>query len=706
MKNLVIIESPGKASTIKSALGKGYSVEASLGHVRDLPKSKLGVDVEHGFEPTYIAIRGKSDLMASLKKKVENADKVYLATDPDREGEAISWHLSQVLNIPDEKLERVTFNEITKKAIVQSMGKSRKIDMDLVNSQQARRIVDRIVGYEMSPYLWKTVKRGLSAGRVQSVAARIVYDRDEEIANFIPEEYWTISADVIADSKHTIQTKYYGENGKEVKITCEEQADKILDKVKGSKFKLTGYTIEEKAKAPNPPYITSTLQQDASRIMGFASKKTMKLASELYEGISLGAKGHTGLITYMRTDSLRISDEASESAKKYIIGTFGVEYYPDKKRFYKTKDTAQDAHEAIRPTDVFITPDSIKSYLSRDQYKLYGLIWRRFVSSQMKNAILQTANETFDANGSEFKASETKVVFNGFMTVSKDESEKSSNFTKLVPGAEYDCSSIDPKQNFTSPPPHYTEGSLIKYLDDKGIGRPSTYATILSTIIEREYVKVENKSFCITPLGKAIVEIMKKSFPDYVDIKFTSEMESDLDDIAQGKTDMLTVLTSFYKEFSSELEKANMEINNNKVHIEPEKAGFTCELCGADMVIRKSKYGTFAACSNYPKCKNTKSLETEEKKKKVQKTAPEETDRICPDCGGQLVIRTSKNGKFYACKNFPACKFTESYTEKTDAKCPECGSEMVKLIGMKNRPYYRCSNYPDCKYTVNKLTKE
>ena len=432
MKNLVIIESPGKISTIKSALGKGYNVLASVGHIRDLPKSTLGVDIENGFKPKYIIIRGKSDLISNLKKQVDVSDKVYLATDPDREGEAISWHLAQVLEIPDEKLERVTFNEITKNAILQGIKESRKIDMNLVDSQQARRIVDRIVGYELSPYLWKTVKNGLSAGRVQSVAARIVCDRDEQIEKFVPEEYWTITADVKVDSKQKIQTKYFGTSDKEDKLQSKDDADKVLNGIDKDCFKLVEYKVEEKQKSPNPPYITSTMQQDTSRILNFASKKTMKIANELYEGINLGSHGHHGLITYMRTDSLRVSNEAIEAAKKYIISTYGDEYYPEKRKLYKTKENAQDAHEAIRPTDVFQTPEKVKEYLSRDQYKLYNLIWTRFVSSQMKNAKMQMANITFSSNGYLFKANETKVDFDGFLALSIDDREASSKkMTKL-----------------------------------------------------------------------------------------------------------------------------------------------------------------------------------------------------------------------------------------------------------------------------------
>ncbi len=707
MQKLVIIESPGKIGTISSALGKDYKVIASVGHVRDLPVSTLGVDVKNGYKPKYISIKGKSTIINQLKKEIKKVDKVYLATDPDREGEAISWHLTQVLGLDDDKYERLTFNEITRNAILEGISNARKIDMNLVDSQQARRILDRIVGYELSPYLWKTVKRGLSAGRVQSVATKIIKERDEQINSFVSEEYWTITCDLDNNGK-TMKVHYYGSNGKEKTINNENDANKIYNDVISKDFILEKINEEVKNKSPYPPFITSTLQQEASRKLNFQTKKTMKVAQELYEGVNMGKESH-GLITYMRTDSLRISNEAIYQAKKYITETYGDKYYPSKTRVFKTKTSSQDAHEAIRPTNVFLTPESIKDKLTSDQYKLYKLIWTRFVASQMQIAKILTVQFDFKCNNHNFKANEYKLKQDGYMKLySDDEYNISKNITKLEENDKLKCKDCDMHKNFTLPPPHYTEGTLIKALDEKGIGRPSTYSSTIQTIIERGYVKREKKDLIATDLGYATVNIMDKSFPKYVDYKFTAKMEDELDNIANGDNTMESVLDEFYTDFSENLELANKKIEENKVEYQVEEAGFNCEVCGKPMIIKKSKFGYFAGCSDYPNCKHTVSLDKNKKVIEKKETSEVlETEQICPDCGGKLVVRTGKTGKFYACSNYPKCKYTKSIPVHIGVKCPICGGEIEQRKSVKGKLYYSCENYPKCNFsTYDKPTNE
>lgn len=582
---LVIIESPYKAPAINSYLGKEYKVMASVGHVRDLPKSTLGVDTDHDFAVKYINIKGKSDIINQLKKEVKNADKVYFATDPDREGEAISWHLATVLGIKPEEANRVTFNDITKKTVLAGMEHPRAIDMNLVNSQQARRILDRIVGYKISPYLWKTVRSGLSAGRVQSVATRIIVEREAEIKAFVPKEYWTIEATLKTPKRAKITAKFFGDKNGKIELACEDDAKKVTDACENGEFIVSASEVTKKHRSPNPPFITSTLQQEASKRLGFQSKRTMLVAQELYEGINLGTEngGTHGLITYMRTDSLRVSDEAAEAAKDFIISKYGSDCYPSKRRVFKSNASAQDAHEAIRPADLTLPPERVKGTLSSDQYKLYKLIWDRFIASQMKNAELEVLSADISCGEYIFKSSEYVVSFKGYMLAyddTGDEAQPKTKLPELSAGDRLTKEALDSKQNFTDPPAHYTEGSLIKFLEEKGIGRPSTYAQTITTIVQRGYVKREKKALVSTPLGEATVKLMKKNFPEIVDYKFTASVEEDLDKIARGEETMTEVLGDFYGDFSKTLEKAQESIKDNKVKIPDEESDIICEKCG------------------------------------------------------------------------------------------------------------------------------
>ncbi len=611
---LVIIESPYKAPAINSYLGKEYKVVASVGHVRDLPKSTLGVDTDHDFAVKYINIKGKTDIINQLKKEVKNADKVYFATDPDREGEAISWHLATVLGIKPEEANRVTFNDITKKTVLAGMEHPRAIDMNLVNSQQARRILDRIVGYKISPYLWKTVRSGLSAGRVQSVATRIIVEREAEIKAFVPKEYWTIEATLRTPKRARITAKFFGDKNGKIELSCEADAKRVTDACENGEFTVSASEVTKKHRSPNPPFITSTLQQEASKRLGFQSKRTMLVAQELYEGINLGAEngGTHGLITYMRTDSLRVSDEAAEAAKNFIIGKYGSDCYPSKRRVFKSNASAQDAHEAIRPADLSLPPEKVKSALSSDQYKLYKLIWDRFIASQMKNAELEVLSADISCGEYIFKSSEYVVSFRGYMLAyddTDDELQPKTKLPELPAGDALTKEELSSKQNFTDPPAHYTEGSLIKFLEEKGIGRPSTYAQTITTIVQRGYVKREKKALVSTPLGEATVKLMKKNFPEIVDYKFTASVEEDLDKIARGEETMTEVLGDFYGDFSKTLEKAQESIKDNKVKVPDEESDIICEKCGRKMVIKHGRFGTFAACPGYPECKNTKAID-------------------------------------------------------------------------------------------------
>ena len=699
MANLVIVESPAKASTIKGYLGQNYRVIASKGHVRDLPKSTLGVDIDNDFEAHYINIRGKGDLIKELKKEVKAANKVFLATDPDREGEAISWHLSNALSLDPAKTKRVTFNEITKSTVKQAIKEPREIDMNLVDSQQARRILDRIVGYKISPLLWKTIHSGLSAGRVQSVATKIIVERENEIKSFIPEEYWTIEA-LLSTGKASFTAKYYGRNSKKVELKCKEDADKVLSAVDGAPFVLTSIKKAIRTKNPLPPFITSTLQQEASKKLGFHLSRIMKVAQELYEGVNLGAQngGVQGLITYMRTDSLRISKESAEAAKTYIVNNYGENYYPTKPRFYKSKSNAQDAHEAIRPSNVALTPDMVKSRLSADQYKLYRLIWNRFVASQMESAQYDTVNAIITANGEEFHASGSTMRFPGYRKVYDDsESDDSKKLPELTENQTFTTEELKPEQHFTEPPARYTEATLIKFLEEMGIGRPSTYSPIITTIISRNYVKRDGKSLVPTTLGEVTTKLMDEHFPDIVNYKFTSELESNLDDIEAGKTSLLDTLKEFYKTFEAELEAATKAIGEVKIDVPAEETDIICDKCGAKMVVKSGRFGKFAACPNYPACKNTKPLNAKPEKEKTSKV--KKAGIKCELCGADMVERSGRYGTFYACENYPTCKNTKQITKDTGIPCPKCGSKIIIKHSRNRSIFYSCEKYPECDFS-------
>ncbi len=702
MSNLVIVESPSKASTIKGYLGSGYKVVASKGHVRDLPKSSLGVDIENNFEAKYINIRGKGDLIKELKKEAKKAKKVFLATDPDREGEAISWHLANALDLDAEKAKRITFNEVTKSAIKAAIKSPREIDMDLVNSQQARRILDRIVGYKISPILWKTIKSGLSAGRVQSVATRIIVEREEEIRAFNPEEYWTIEAVLETEEKKEFKARFYGENGKKQELKTKEDTDAVLDAVRGKAFVVNSVKKAVRQKNPLPPFITSTMQQEASRKLGFQLQRIMKVAQELYEGINIGSKngGVQGLITYMRTDSLRISADAQAAAKDFVINNYGNEYYPASPKVYKTKSNAQDAHEAIRPSNVNFTPDSIKKYLSPDQFKLYRLIWSRFVASQMESAVFDTVNASITANSKEFHASGSTLKFPGYLTIyQENDTDKDTNsLPELTEEQLLKAKIVESEQHFTEPPARYTEASLIKFLEEMGIGRPSTYSPIITTIIQRNYVKRQSKVLMPTPLGEVTTKLMTDSFPDIVDYKFTASLEDRLDSIENGDNTLLGVLSDFYVPFEKELAEAQKA--TDKIEVPAEETDIICELCGAKMVVKNGRFGKFAACPNYPECKNTKPLGRDGKA--VEPKEKEEAKKAgfkCELCGAEMVIRNGRYGSFYACENYPKCKNTKRITKDTGIACPECGAKVITKSGKNNSFFYSCERYPDCKFS-------
>ncbi len=708
MVNLVIMESPTKASTVKSYLGSSYKVVASKGHIRDLPKSTLGIDVDNNFEAHYINIRGKGDLIKELKKEVKNADRIYLATDPDREGEAIAWHLITALAIPPEKANRVTFNSVTKAVVKEGIKHPRQIDMDIVNAQQARRILDRIVGYKLSPFLWKTVKSGLSAGRVQSVSTKIIVDRENEIRAFVPEEYWTIEAVLLTKDGKKVKTKLYGlaSDGNKLSIGNEEEAKKVFDAVNGKDFAVSDIKLGKKLKNPSPPFTTSTLQQEASRKLNYQSQRTMKIAQELYEGMNLGSEfgGVQGLITYMRTDSMRISDEARDAAKTFITEKYGEEYYPKTPRVYKSKgNNVQDAHEAIRPSNLNLEPAAIKKALTTEQYKLYKLIWDRFIASQMQSAELSTVQTDFNCEGYIFRTSGYTVKFPGYMalyeesTDDKNTDDENVKLPEMKVGDILASESVTPVQHFTEPPARYNDATLVKYLEEKGIGRPSTYATIITTIISRGYVKREGKQLVPTPLGEVTTELMCENFPDIVDCKFTAYMESQLDDIESGKTTMLDVISGFYKNFSVELEAAFKNVADRDIELPIEETDIICENCGSRMIVKNGRFGKFAACPNYPACKNTKPL-AKTGEGLVEKKA-EKTDMKCELCGADMILRTGRYGSFYACSRYPECKFTKQKVKSLGVKCPECGSDIVTKYGKNKTVFYSCSRYPECKFS-------
>jgi DNA topoisomerase I len=665
---LVIVESPAKAKTIERYLGKKYKVKASMGHVRDLPKSQMGVDIERNYEPKYITIRGKGPVLKELKTAAKKAKKVFLAADPDREGEAIAWHLAHSLDIDINSECRVVFNEITKDAIKESFKHPRPINMDLVDAQQARRVLDRLVGYNISPLLWKKVKKGLSAGRVQSVALRLIIDREKEIKEFVPEEYWTIDAQFLKGNE-TFEAYFYGIEGKKVELRSEEEVKNVLNQLKGNKFKVTSVTKKERKRNPAPPFTTSSLQQEAARKLNFRTKKTMMLAQQLYEGIDLGKEGTVGLITYMRTDSTRVSEIAQTEAAQYIENVFGKEFLQEEKRKEKKQSNAQDAHEAIRPTSTFRDPLSIKEYLSRDQFRLYKLIWERFVASQMAPAVMDTMSVDLQNGDVLFRAAGSKVKFSGFMKVyvegTDDQTEeKEKMLPELKEGDEVLQKDMDPKQHFTQPPPRYTEARLVKTLEELGIGRPSTYAPTLDTIQKRGYVALDNKRFVPTELGEIVLELILEFFPDILDVDFTAKMEQDLDNIELGKVKWVEIIDEFYRDFAKHLEKAEQEME--KVEIKDEPAGEDCDVCGNPMVFKMGRFGKFMACSNFPDCRNTKPI-------------VKEIGVTCPKCQkGNIIERKSKKSRvFYGCDRYPECDFI-SWDKPLPRSCPKCDSMLVE----------------------------
>jgi DNA topoisomerase-1 len=715
MANLVIVESPSKAATIKGYLGSNYKVIASKGHVRDLPKSKLGVDIENGFEAHYINIRGKGDLIKDIKKEAKNANKVFLATDPDREGEAISWHLATALGIPVEKTLRVSFNEITKPAVKAAIKEPKNIDMDLVNSQQARRILDRIVGYKLSPFLWKYVRSGLSAGRVQSVATRIIVEREEEIRSFVPVEYWTVDA-TLKSEQQEFTVRFYGDEHGKIKLRCEADAMKVVDAVSNSDFKVLSVKKSKKKKMPAAPFTTSTMQQEASKKLGFQSQRIMRIAQELYEGVNVGAEngGVQGLITYMRTDSQRVSSQAQAEAKEYIDSKYGEKYSPKTARNYKSHANAQDAHEAIRPSRVDLEPAKIKKYVTSDQFKLYKLIWERFIASQMESAVLSTLTVDFESAGYVFRTSGYTVDFQGYMAVYEEaeddvratadevSEQKNIRLPDVKEGQKVEFCAVDPGKHFTEPPTRYNDASLIKFLEEKGIGRPSTFATIISTIITRNYVKREGKSLVPTATGELTNKLMKESFPDIVDYEFTARMETRLDDIEKGGLTMNTVLSDFWAYFGEELEKANEKMASEELDVPVEETDIICDKCGSKMVVKNGRYGKFAACPNYPQCRNTKPLgkeKTDEDEERAEAKKVVVADFKCEKCGSDMVQRSGRFGTFFACSRYPECNFTKQKTRDTGVPCPKCGSKVVMKTGRHKTVFYSCDRYPECDFS-------
>ena len=677
MSDLVIVESPAKAKTIQKYLGTGYEVIASMGHIRDLPKSKMGVDIDNDFQPQYTDMKGKEEVIKDLKKRAKKCEKVYLATDPDREGEAISWHIAQMLGLDMNADNRVAFNEITKTGITNGMNNPHKIDTDLVNAQQARRILDRIVGYQLSPFLWKKVKRGLSAGRVQTVAVRIVVDRENEIRKFVPKEYWSVDAKFTAPSSRKVfDASLLTVDGKKIEISSQAEADAILKSLENAQYIVSSVKKKVTKKQPSPPFITSTMQQEASRKLGFTSKRTMKVAQELYEGVDIEGIGAVGLITYMRTDSLRISDEAKKAAAEYIEKVYGKNYLPDKPRVFKTKSNAQDAHEAIRPSTPELTPARVKDSLSAEQYKLYKLIWERFIASQMANALLDTVSVDIYANNCIFRASGYSVKFDGFMILYVESTDNDEENKKMLPELKADdklkLKSIAGNQHFTQPPPRYTEASLIKALEENGIGRPSTYAPTISTITARQYVEHEGKQLKPTSLGEVITELMKKHFKKIVDAKFTADMEHQLDEVEHGEKDWVSTLHEFYDDFSETLTKAEEAMEGQRVKVPDIETDIVCELCGRNMVIKYGRYGKFLACPGFPECSNTKKIVTE-------------TEGNCPRCGKKMLLKKSKKGRsFYGCEGYPDCNFM-TWNVPSAEKCPQCGKSLFTKGGKSGK---------------------
>lgn len=703
-KDLVIVESPAKAKTIEKYLGSGYKVTASMGHLRDLPKSKMGVDIENGFEPQYIPVRDKRELINELKKEAKDAKTVFLATDPDREGEAISWHLKELLELDDKKAKRVTFNEITKKVVTESIQHPRSIDQDLVDAQQARRILDRIVGYELSPLLWKKVKKGLSAGRVQSVATRMVVDREEEIEAFVPQEYWLLDARLNCGVENSSFTaRFHGKGDKKQELHSREEVDEVLAAVEKAAFTVSNVKRGEKQKSPASPFITSTLQQEASRRLSMTPRRTMSIAQQLYEGVEIAGQGSVGLITYMRTDSLRLSEEALAAAQDYITGHYGPEYYPGKPRHFKTKAGAQDAHEAIRPTDVTLTPELVRKDLTQEQYRLYRLIWGRFTACQMANAVYDNVSVDIVSAGYTFRANYSELKFKGYTAVyeeSKDEEsgELANPLPSLSEGQELNLEKMMSEQQFTQPPARYTEATLIRAMEEKGIGRPSTYAPTISSITARDYVIKEGKYLKPTPLGQVVTGLMKERFADIVDLKFTNQMEAELDEIESGKVAWRSVLENFYGDFSKEMHEAEEALEGVRLKVPDILSDETCDVCGRQMVVKKGKFGYFLACPGFPECTFTKPIVIEMPGK-------------CPKCGGRILKRTSKKGYvFYACERGTDCGFI-TWDVPTKDFCPICGKTMFKHSGRGPLKSFcineECPNFvPEDKRTYKKKTPE
>jgi len=671
MAKLVIMESPAKAKTVKKYLGSDYEVVASMGHIRDLPKTLLGVDVERGFQPHYVDIPGKTALIRQLKTMAESSDSIYLATDPDREGEAIAWHLAQVLGVSEDRARRVTFNEITRTGVTTGMANPRTLDLNLVNAQQARRVLDRIVGYKLSPFLWKKVRKGLSAGRVQSATVSLVVDREEEIRAFVSEEYWTLDANLsVTEKGRTFPAKFFGNEKGKIKISTEAEANAILEELKNAAYVAESVKTGTRRVAPAPPFTTSTMQQEANRKLNFSSRRTMKAAQELYEGVEIADIGATGLITYMRTDSLRISDEARKAGNEYIRSTFGSNYLPPKARVFKQKSNAQDAHEAIRPSVPSLTPAQVKDSLTPDQYKLYKLIWERFMASLMADQIQNTCQVDIAAGVYVFKASGYTVQFDGHTALYVEGKDEKDDENKPLPvikeGDTLFCRSIGGNQHFTQPPARYTEATLIKAMEENGIGRPSTYAPTVSTVLNREYVEREGKSLKPTSLGEVITRLMKDQFPEIVDLEFTAHMEKQLDGVENGKADWVKILDEFYGGFKIALQKA--EENLEKVRVPEVESSEVCELCGRKMVVKTGRYGKFLACPGYPGCRNTRRI-------------VESTDGVCPQCGGAIVAKKSRGGrKFFGCANYPKCDFA-TWNEPSKELCPRCGKTLFRKKG-------------------------
>ena len=679
MSKLVIVESPSKAKTIQKYLGPDYQVVASMGHVRDLPKARLCVDVKNNFKPKYTIIKGKEQLVKDLKAAAQKSDGVLLATDPDREGEAISWHLAYILDLPEDALDRVTFNEITKTGVAEGMAHPRTIDMDLVNAQQARRILDRLVGYTLSPFLVKTIRKGLSAGRVQSVAVRMIVDREEEIRAFVPREYWSIDAKLTAPPARVVfPAAFYGDEKGEIEITNKEQADAILSEIQDEEFVVGPVKKGRRSRQPAPPFITSTLQQEASKRLGFQAYRTMWAAQELYEGVDVEGQGAVGLITYMRTDSLRVSEDAIRDAAEFIERRWGEKYLPPKPRHYKSRAGAQDGHEAIRPSTISLTPEQVKGSLTPDQYKLYKLIWERFISSQMANCVLNTTQANIKAGKYVFKASGFNVNFEGFTALyeetREDEEKAGKDLPPLEEGMRLRVRELLPNQHFTQPPPRYTEASLIKTLEENGIGRPSTYAATISTITMREYVTREGKAFKPTELGEVITKLMKEQFPKIVNVRFTAQVEDDLDAVQRGDEEWVDTLHTFYDDFDKTVQKAKKAMDGVKIHLKEDETDEICDKCGRPMVVKHGRFGKFIACSGYPECQNIKKI--------VKPTGAE-----CPKCGGNIIERKSKKGRvFYGCDRYPECDFV-SWDPPSREKCPVCGKVLLQKKTKDKRLY-------------------